>query len=133
MITPKARQIIYSWLGDARADVGLDAHYDALYIAALKALEQVGDAKAIPPVKRLSKITAQTPGALRVRQAAIDCLPTLRAHCGEVETARVLLRASQAGEARPDTLLRPATGAEETNSAGLLRGAEKPDAPQAPL
>ncbi len=92
-----------------------------LRIAALKALEQVGDARAVPLVERLTKMRLRTQARLRVKQAAIECLPMLKANCGEVEAARTLLRASHAEAARPDTLLRPASGAGQTATQELLR------------
>ena len=126
LTTPTALGYIYSCLrlnGDGT--FGKKCPTD-LRIAALKALEQVGDARAIPLVERLTKMRFGTQNRLRVKQAAIECLPMLRANCGEVEAARTLLRASHAEDARPETLLRPASGAEPTALQELLRGAEPP-------
>ena len=97
-----------------------------LQIATLKALEQVGNASFIPDVERLANMNPRTPSLLRVQGAAMECLPMLRANCGEVDAARTLLRAAHAEAARPDTLLRPANGAAQTASRDLLRGAEPP-------
>ncbi len=116
-----ARETINSWIGYVGYHTGNDTALDDLRFAALKALKQVGDATAIPEVKRLANIEASTLREKALRQAARECLPMLRANCGEVETARTLLRASHAENARPDTLLRPASGAGQTNSAELLR------------
>ena len=127
LLTPLTRTRLYSWLS-----LNLDGTF-ALYcpidlrIATLKALEQVGDAAAIPVVERLAKRKARTRSRTLVRQAAIDCLPMLRANCGEVEAARTLLRASQPETTDPKTLLRPASGAGQTDNAELLRGAQSPE------
>ena len=69
---------------------------------------------------------AERPEQAKIKQAAIECLPMLLANCGDVEAARTLLRASQAEDARPDTLLRPASQSAQTNPAELLRGSEPP-------
>ena len=121
IITPIARQTIHKWLNSAN-DRNPTYFYPApLRLAALKALEQVGDARDIQVVKRLAKMKPRTPEQEELKQAAIECLPMLRANCGEVEAARTLLRASHAEDARPDTLLRPASGAGQTAAQELLR------------
>ena len=128
ILTPALRRTLNLWLVNAPLSGFLQRHYDPLFIAILKALEQVGDSSAIPVVSRLAKMKGQTRRQKALRQAAIECLPMLRANCGEVETARILLRASDASEVRSDTLLRAASGSGQTDSAELLRGADSPDA-----
>lgn len=126
LVTPAMRQTLHIWLGSWENLVGRTAFPDDLRIAALKALEQVGDAKSIPIVERLAQRLPRTDSETAVRKAALECLPMLRANCGEVDAARTLLRAAHAEDARPDTLLRPANGAAQTASRDLLRGAEPP-------
>ena len=129
LLTPVGRRLVHSWLNSPSGNQPVIQGADALRIAALKALEQVGDSTAIPIVERLAQIKPLTPGQAKVQQAAIECLPMLRANCGEVEAARTLLRASQADTARPDTLLRPATGAGQTDRNELLRADLTPRPP----
>ena len=128
LLTPFARLTINSWLRDINEWNPERSRFDDLCIATLKALEQVGDASAIPSVERLATKRMYTQAGREVQQAALECLPMLRANCGEVEIARTLLRASQSEDVRPDTLLRPASNSGQTGSAELLRGADSPDA-----
>ena len=127
LLTPTSRKTIRGLL------IGVSPNHqkyeceDALRIAMLKALEQVGNAKDIPIVEKLIQRNARTPGEKLVRQAAMECLPMLLINCGEVEAARTLLRPSQAEAAHSATLLRPAGGAGQMDSAELLRGAQPPD------
>lgn len=130
LLTPSARGRIHTWVASSVWVESIYPNMDALRIAALKSLEQVGDSTAVPIVEQLSHIVPHTPREEKLRLAAIECLPMLRANCKEIEAARVLLRASHAEDARPDTLLRPASASTETNPAEMLRGADKPDAPE---
>lgn len=83
-------------------------HPPAFVAAILKGLEQVGDARAIPYVERLSRLPGKSEAERTIREAAERCLPTLREASERVELARTLLRpAHGAGEADPSTLLRP--------------------------
>ena len=126
LLTPAARRRINSWFHTRHDwDIAGDWPYD-LRLAALKTLEQAGDASAISAVERLSRRDLTGEEAERVRRAALDCLPLLRANCEENEAARTLLRASQAAEVCPDTLLRPASGAGQTDKTELLRGTDSP-------
>ena len=129
LLTPAARDAIYWHLEAVANETGAFKCPANLCIVALKALEQVGDSSAIPVVKRVAGMSARSAARVKIKQAAIDCLPMLRANCRDVEAARTLLRASQPGEARPDTLLRPATGAGQTDKNELLRGAGEPSTP----
>ena len=126
LLTPTARNRIRDWLSTMANTVLGHPCSDDLRIAALKALEQVGDTDDIPVVTRLANMHAQTSEQTRVKQAAIECLPMLRSHCGEVAAARTLLRAANAEDARPDTLLRAASSTTKASAAELLRGTKKP-------
>ena len=128
LLTPVAHTLIRSWLYtvyNPALSLGYSLPANAC-IAALKALEQVGDSNYISIVARLANMKTRTPAKARVKQAAIECLPMLREHCGEVETARTLLRAANAEDARPDTLLRAASSTTKASAAELLRGTNKP-------
>ena len=127
LLTPLAKQMIKTWLTNTIEEHPLHRRPAVLCIATLKALEQVGDSSAIHIVGRVGLITPRTPELAQLKQAAVECLPMIVANCGEVEAARTLLRASHAQDARPDTLLRPASHAAQTNPAELLRGSEPPE------
>ena len=126
LLTSDARNQIQRWLGkyvNTAMDISCP---DKLRIAALKALEQVGNPDDIELVERLANLKARSPAKARVKQAAIECLPMLKVHCGEVASARTLLRASNAEDARPETLLRAASSTTKASAAELLRGTKKP-------
>ena len=127
ILTPALRRTLNLWLMNANSGALSHARYDAFFVAILKAFEQVGDSSAIPAVSRLAKMQGRTRRRKALKQAAIECLPMLRANCGEVETARTLLRASQSEVTDPDTLLRPASGSGQADAAELLRGADSPE------
>ena len=129
LLTPYARQTMRGWLSAFNVAFGMKGRLNNLRVASLKALEHIGESRDIPVVERLTEMNLRVCDEWDVQATAIHCLPILRANCAEVEAARTLLRASQAEDARSDTLLRPAGGAEQTDSAELLRGADAPDAP----
>jgi hypothetical protein len=87
-----------------------------LKIAILKALEQIGDQKAVATVERLA--TSSKNGGVRL--AAQECLPFLRERVQQVQVEQSLLRASGPTTAT-DTLLRPAAGGTEAAPEQLLR------------
>ena len=127
LLTPLAKQMIKTWLTNTIQEHPLHRRPVALCIATLKALEQVGGSSEIHIVGRVGLINPRTPELAQLKQAAVECLPMIVAHCEDIETARTLLRASHAQDARPDTLLRPASHSPETNPAELLRGSEPPE------
>ena len=127
LLMPVDHRMIHFWLNNASLLRDNNPKFESLYIAALKALEQVGDASAVPVVEKLTQMKPRTPGQEKIKQAAIECLPMLRTKSKEVETARTLLRASHGQDARPYTLLRPANGEGQVDSTGLLRGSEAPE------
>ena len=87
-----------------------------LQIAILKALEQIGDKEALPPVQRLAKWSSDT----KVREAANNCLRYLHVRAEEYRRGADLLRPSDARTSAPDVLLRASTGmtAAAANTAG---------------
>ncbi len=132
LLTANFRDMIHLWLSTVGNKRVASPCSDALRIAALKALEQVGNEKDIPVVEMAANRAPETPGGERVQQAAIDCLPMLMARYNAEEAKKNLLRASQAENADPDTLLRPVSGAGQTDGADLLRGANPPDEASGP-
>ncbi|HLJ55372.1 MAG TPA: hypothetical protein VKT77_10060 [Chthonomonadaceae bacterium] len=91
-------------------------------IAALKALEQIGDASAVPPVTALANASPSSAGERKVCDAAAECLPYLLQRAKQTDLIDSLLRASAPSSSGPDTLMRAAatTGIEHE---GLLRAA----------
>jgi hypothetical protein len=87
-----------------------------LKIAALRALEQVGDETALPVVEKLAKSAGDT----QVRFAAQECLPFLQQRADQVRVEQTLLRASGPGSSA-DVLLRPASNGAEAAPQQLLR------------
>ena len=124
-----ATQTIYRLLNETHTILYAKSDCIEIRIAALKALEQVGGSMYIPVVERLAKMRPRTLGHAKIKQAAIECLPMLLTNCGEVEAARTLLRPSHAEAARPDTLLRPASGAGQTAAQELLRPSDEESGP----
>lgn len=89
--------------------------------AVLNALEQVGDAQAIPVVKRLSEAGALTPLAMQIRDAARECLQYLEIRAEQAQQAQTLLRPSDIDRGSdPNVLLRPAENANQTPPEQLL-------------
>ena len=122
LLTGEARRTIQKWLKGISDYPTNSEDFDALRISALKALCEVGDFYDIPVVTQLTEMPTRATSEEALKQAAIECLTALKARDSREEAKRTLLRASQAGEARPDTLLRPANGAGNTDAAELLRG-----------
>ena len=94
---------------------------NSMRFAILKALAQVGDATSLATVERLANATARTPERETLKQAAIECLPMLKANLSTVQSTQTLLRASNAPAATPDTLLRPTEHVPDTAPQTLLR------------
>jgi hypothetical protein len=90
-------------------------------IAALKALEQIGDGEALPAVERLAEGRQRTAGAERVQAAARECLPYLRLRADKARASQTLLRASSASDTPPKLLLRPAQSRDDAEPEHLLR------------
>jgi hypothetical protein len=88
----------------------------ALPLAALKALEQIGDSRAIEPVRRLTTGRSNH----QYRQAARECLTVLEQYGEERDRDRFLLLPSSV-EVGKETLLRATIPEIETQPALLLR------------
>jgi hypothetical protein len=107
-------------------------------LAVLKALEQVGDERDLPAIRKLMSMTTDSKvmskssvmawqrmveRARHIRQAALECIPYLEIRAEEKKQAQTLLRASEASStADSERLLRAAeaTGS-ETPAEQLLR------------
>lgn len=94
--------------------------YPRLSVCLLRALEQIGDAEALPVVQKIAG--SRTRQAPDVVAAARECLPFLEIRVEQSRQAQTLLRPSDPGSAcAPDTLLRPAENADRTPPEQLLR------------
>ena len=80
-----------------------------LVLCVLKALEQIGDARAIPAVTALTKAPLEV-GTILIRTAAQECLPYLQQRAGEQKQAQMLLRPAHS-HTSGETLLRPTVSA----------------------
>lgn len=89
-------------------------------LAALKALEQMGDGEHLTVVEQLASGTVSTAAPARVQAAARECLPFLRARFDQQQARASLLRASDIRYASSAALLRPAAGV-PARTAELLR------------
>jgi hypothetical protein len=115
-ITETQRECLYRRLKSQNAQTGAE-----FLIAALRALEQIGDATALPYVEALKARTGTTAGANRVWEAATHCLTLLKARAEQKQWSDNLLRPSSGQEAPSDALLRPATSSPPTDPQHLLR------------
>lgn len=99
---------------------------EALILATLKALEQVGDEAAVPYVEQLALANPKSPAQYRIRESARECLPYLRSGAAQRQGSQTLLRASSsdAGQ-QTNVLLRPAVNVSTVEEAQLLRGASE--------
>jgi hypothetical protein len=106
-----------------------------LTLCVLKALQQVGDATALPLVQRLYTLGVPLRWRLpdkyykcsqvaEIRWAALECLPFLTAQVEKTQQAQTLLRPAQAEAYRPETLLRAAAPANHASSPEQLLRAQ---------
>ncbi|MBM3496053.1 MAG: hypothetical protein FJX72_17290 [Armatimonadetes bacterium] len=108
-----------------------------LYVAVLKALQQIGDARAIPAVEKL-RVAPRPIGYVigqmeswfklgvsselrKVTEAAEECLPYLRIRAEKERLRTTLLRPAERPDTEKDILLRPLTTAAPGNDELLVR------------
>ncbi len=126
LLTTGQRKLLYTLL---KSGLNIYAKPDLLLqyrLAILKALEQIGDADAIPIVEHLANGKAHTPYQKELKAAAIECLPLLLINFTEVEATKSLLRPSSSENPAPETLLRPFAFTPDANPKQLLHSAEMP-------
>lgn len=137
ILTPANRVTLYEALRPAPYEPDPDVLH--LQLVILKALEQVGDEKAYPVVKRLVNLK-DSPRNLpyyiqrfkyiqkkrfkyiqKIRPAAQECLLHLESRRGDDTARMTLLRGSTVEAAAPETLLRPAAPTDTDAADQLLR------------
>ena len=101
-----------------------DPAFYKLQISILKAFEQIGGKEDLTVVENLVD-PAQHVFDSRVRDAALECLPYLRARIADTDAKSELLRASSFTTLGTDELLRPANSQEDSNPELLLRSSRK--------
>jgi hypothetical protein len=96
------------------------------YEALIRAMEQIGDERALKPMERIANMRASSQARARLKQAAVECLPALRQRTRAATAPETLLRA--AGSNSMEELLRPSEGAVAHDPAILLRAGDNPPA-----
>lgn len=91
-------------------------------VAAVTALEQIGDEKALPIVGQLARGEGRAAREPALQQAAMDCLPALTVLAERKRAGAELLRAANGNVTQQGVLLRPALPSQSgENPAFLLR------------
>ena len=104
-----------------------DCHHQ-FHLSILHALPIIGDESFLKQVRRYSEfqIRESNPQIAELKAAAQECLPKLEALVERQKSSGTLLRASSINEIGGGTLLRAATGQEESQPETLLRASIKP-------
>lgn len=110
------RAALYGQLVPAKA-----GRHSEFLIAILRALEQVGDAAAVPHVLHLANAQPVSARERRVCDAASECLPYLQERARLSDSSNMLLRASSAAWTGADTLVRAADATPASDPGELLR------------
>ena len=97
-------------------------------LSALKALQQIGDARALPVVLKLAHRADRSAAGQSIREAAQECLPFLEVRAAQQQASQTLLRASDVSAMPPDILLRPVQNPTDVPAEELLRpGTPRPE------
>lgn len=123
LVSHEQWELLYPFLRLDRCTDNLD-----LTLAILKALEQLGDSRALKPVRTLAEFELPFGRQKTAREAAAECLPFLIQRAEHEMQSQTLLRAVENPMAASATLLRPASGASAQNHEALLRPAPVPEA-----
>ncbi len=121
LLTRAHRHHLHAWLRAESQGVRVSEESLKLKLAALKALEQIGNKDSIPVVQRLADMKPRTDLHRQLKEAALECLPYLEARLGIDSAKTTLLRGSTPEISPQDTLLRPATDKPSTHTDELLR------------
>ena len=96
-----------------------------LYREIVRALERVGDTKAMNILRQVSAMDAPTDSSRQLRAAASEAVRALRRQLEREKVGKTLLRASIAPDAQPEELLRPSAPSESaTDPDELLRASD---------
>jgi hypothetical protein len=87
----------------------------------LKALQQIGDASAVPYVEQLAKALPTSARQRKVCDAARDCLEYVKLRSQLTRSSQTLLRASDSSATGMDMLVRPSNAVGLTDQEQLLR------------
>lgn len=98
-------------------------HDYGLVVAILKALEQIGDERAIPAVQYMTWQQTRSANAAAVVEAARHCLPFLHDRADKARERTTLLRAAENPADPAESLLRPAASGDSIPPEQLLRPA----------
>jgi len=101
-------------------------------IVILRALEQVGDAQAVPIVEKIIQRKPHWSAQEQVHAAAVECLPFLLQRAQEENSRQTLLRSTSGGDERGGQLLRPAEAVKEIDPHQLLRAEPSQEGEQTP-
>lgn len=126
LLTAGQRKLLYALLKNGLNIYAKPELLLTYRLAILKALEQIGDADALPIVEHLANGKANTAPQKVLKAAAVECLPLLRANYSDVEATKTLLRASSPENAAPETLLRSVEFTLDANPQQLLHAADTP-------
>ena len=122
-VSPITANAIVQMAGDTKSEMNIEHSHTQLAAATIKAWKSVGNRDDLAIVESLASGNVISNRSHVVLDAAIACLPTLRARVEAMKPQETYLRASSA----PVELLRPAYGAEETDPALLLRPSRPDD------
>ena len=89
--------------------------------AILAAMEQVGDERDLPAIKKLAERAGTTAREKEIQEAAKACLPYVELRAEQNRAAHTLLRAATESGADAEALLRPTSSPAEIDSGSLLR------------
>ena len=79
LLNAAQRRILNSHLAGTYLYASQLPYREDFVLAALRSLEQIGDATSLPAVQNLTRIWGNTPARQRIKQSAIECLPALDA------------------------------------------------------
>ena len=123
LMSDEQRLCLYKAIVLPSPRIACDADW-ALLRAALPALEQIGDERALPYVDAIIDRTPRNAAESEIVDLARQCRPALAERIEQQRVAMTLLRPSEAPSEGADILLRPAMGVGQTDPDLLLRPSE---------
>ena len=117
LLNSEQRKLLHRWFTITNKEY-------AFLLAILKGLEQVGDERDLPTVRKLAETDAVNHRLKEVYEAARQCLPYVEQRAEQNRIASTLLRAASSDLEDTGSLLRPASSSAGIDSNGLLRPAD---------